>query len=147
MITAALVAGCGQNDAPEEARALYARINEGAGFRTWRRAPGFPSRKPSFTLHSDAVEIFVNPTLAAALDGPRGIARWPDGSVVVKEGFSNGGDRKLVAVMEKRAGRWFWAEYDGDGDAHYSGEPKICVECHDNRKDYSDWVYAFELPH
>jgi len=142
---AVAVAGCAQNDDPEGAKQLYAKINEGAGFRSWRRAPGFPARKPSFTAHSDAVEIFVSPQVSAALDGPTPITSWPDGSIIVKEGFT-GDTRKLVAVMEKRAGGWYWAEYDGDGDALYSGEPKVCVDCHDNRQSYSDWVYSFELP-
>jgi Cytochrome P460 len=141
----ASAAGCTQNDDPEGARRLYAKINEGAGFRSWRRAPSFPTRKPSFTAHSDAVEIFVNAPFSAALDGPTPILTWPDGAIVVKEGFS-GDIRALVAVMEKRAGSWYWAEFDGDGEPLYSGTPKVCVACHDNRKSYSDWVYSIELP-
>ena len=34
----------------------------------------------------------------------------------------------------------------GDGEPLYSGKPSVCIDCHDNRKDYSDWVYSFELP-
>lgn len=139
------VTGCGQNDDPNGAKQLYAKINEGPGFRSWRRAPGFPERKPSFTAHASAVEIFVSPDVSTALDGPTPITSWPDGSIIVKEGFS-GDTRKLVAVMEKRGGKWYWAEYDGDGEALYSGEPKVCVGCHDDRQSYSDWVYSFELP-
>ena len=144
----ALVASaCGQDDDPEGARVLWEKVNAGAGFRSWERAPGFPTRKPSFTAHSSAVEIFVNDDLAKAFYAPRttSLTEWPVGSVIVKEGFS-GDTRKLVAIMEKRAGGWFWAEYDDGGEAKYSGRPSVCVDCHDNRKDYSDWVYAFELP-
>lgn len=144
-LAASSLAACGQNDDPEGAKQLWAKIHEGAGFESWRRAPGFPQRKPSFTAHSDAVEIYVSPEVGAALDGPTPITTWPDGSIIVKEGFT-GDTRKLVAVMEKRAGAWYWAEYDGDGEALYSGQPKVCVGCHDNRQSYSDWVYAFELP-
>ncbi|MBX3204131.1 MAG: cytochrome P460 family protein [Labilithrix sp.] len=145
VVALASLAGCTQNDDPEGASRLYAKINEGEGFRTWRRAPGFATRQPSFTAHSDAVEVFVNAEVAAALDGPTPILTWPEGALIVKEGFS-GDARSLVAVMEKRAGRWYWAEYDGDGNALYSGEPKVCVGCHDKRQSYSDWVYSFELP-
>jgi hypothetical protein len=147
--TAALAGGCTQNDDPEGARDLFAKINEGAGFRSWRRAPNFPSRQPSFTAHADAVEIFVNPKLAEALDGPMPVRRWPVGSIVVKEGFGSGDERQLVAVMEKRTegeAGWYWAEYGGDGDVKYSGQPTVCIDCHDNRKGYSDWIYAFEFP-
>lgn len=138
--------GCRQNDDPDGAKALYAKVNEGAGFRAWRRAPGFPERKPSFTAHSDEVEIFVNHAMADALDGPEPVKDWPVGSIVVKEGFS-GDDRKIVAIMEKRGpDDWYWVETDGEGEPLFSGKPSVCIDCHDNRATYSDWVYSFELP-
>ena len=120
-------------------------IGRASGARAWRRAPGFPERKPSFTAHSSEVEIFVNEPVATALDGPSPVIEWPVGSIVVKEGF-RGGDRQIVAMMEKRDDGWFWAETDGEGAPLYSGKPDVCVDCHDNRASYSDWVYSFELP-
>ena len=147
---ALVMAACGQDDDPEGARVLWAKVNAGEGFRSWARAPGFATRKPSFTLHANAVEIFVNDDVAKALSTPRAelLTEWPVGSIIVKEGFSSDSrdSRKLVAIMEKRADGWFWAEYDGGGDSIYSGRPSVCTDCHDNRKGYSDWVYAFELP-
>jgi len=147
VVLALAFAACGQDDDHEGARVLWEKINAGPGFRSWDRAPGFPTRKPSFTAHASAVEIWVNGDVASALSSPRSTAltEWPVGSVIVKEGFS-GDSRKLVAVMEKRADGWFWAEYDDGGDSLYSGRPSVCTDCHDNRKGYSDWVYAFELP-
>jgi hypothetical protein len=139
------LAACRQNDDPEGAKELFARID---GFRTdpsWHRAPGFATRKPSFTAHADAVEIWVNAPLAAALAGPAPITVWPDGAIVAKEGFRKE-QRSIVAVMEKRGGEWYWAEYDSDGEPLFSGKPKICVDCHDNRAQYSDWLYSIELP-
>lgn len=145
-----LASACGQDDDPEGARVLWTKINAGAGFRAWQRAPGYGTRKPSFTAHATAVEIFVSPELDAALTTPRTppLRTWPVGSVIVKEGFSsvNGGSRKLVAAMEKRADGWFWAEYDDGGESKFSGHPSVCTDCHDNRQSYSDWVYSFELP-
>ena len=144
---ALVLAACGQDDDPEGARALWQKINAPPGFQSWKRAPGFATRKPSFTAHSDEVDIFVSDKMSAALTTPSTppIKVWPEGSIVVKEGFS-GDTRKIVAVMEKRADGWFWAEYDGDGESLFSGKPSVCLDCHDNRKDYSDWIYAFELP-
>lgn len=137
---------CGQNDDPDGAKELYNRVHQGAGYRAWSRAPAFPSRRPSFTAHSDAVEIFVNPEMDRALAGPELITRWPAGSVIVKESYS-GDTRTLLAVMEKKPdGSWFWAEYNADGKALFSGKPDVCVDCHDNRKGYSDWVYSIEMP-
>lgn len=142
-----LGAGCGQDDDPEGARVLWEKINAGPGFQTWDRAPGYPTRKPSFTLHASAVEIFVSPEVKSTLTTPvaQVATTWPVGSIIVKEGYS-GSSRKLVAAMEKRADGWFWAEYDDGGKAKYSGQPTICLDCHDNRRSFSDWVYSFELP-
>jgi hypothetical protein len=158
---ALLLSGCRQNDDPDGAKALYAKANEGAGFRAapWRRAPDFPERKPSFTAHSREVEIWVNEPMAKALDGiestrvtnEKGVLvrnEWPVGSIIVKEGFS-GDERQIVAIMERRADGWVWIETDGEGEPLWSatnGKPDICVGCHDNRADYSDWVYSIEFP-
>lgn len=151
--------GCRQNDDPEAAKALYAKVTAGAGFRAapWRRAPDFPHRTPSFTAHSREVEIWINEPMVKALDGvdppkPRGndpsVREWPVGSIVVKEGFS-GDKRQIVAIIEKREDGWHWIETDGEGAPLWSaanGKPDICIECHDNRAQYSDWVYSVELP-
>jgi hypothetical protein len=150
MLVALPAAGCGQDDDPDGARALWTRINAGPGFRTWQRAPAYGTRKPSFTAHASAVEIFVSAEVETALTTPQAPppGTWPVGSVIVKEGFSSvtGGSRKLVAAMEKRADGWFWAEYDDAGESKFSGRPSVCIDCHDNRQSYSDWVYSFELP-
>ena len=147
LVVAALVAtglACGQDDDPEGARVLWDKVNAGPGFQSWQRAPGFATRKPSFTAHANAVEIFVSPEIGAVL-GTKLVTEWPVGSIVVKEGF-RGSSRRLVAIMEKRSDGWFWAEYDDSGATLFSGRPSVCVDCHDNRKNYSDWVYSFELP-
>jgi hypothetical protein len=142
----ATLAGCGQDDDPEGARQLWDKVNASPGFQSWSRAPGYATRKPSFSAHGNAVEIFVNPQLVKTLAGPH-VATWPVGSIVVKEGFhGTTGSRKLVAVMEKRADGWFWAEFDDSGKSTYSGHPSVCLDCHEHRQGYSDWVYSFELP-
>lgn len=146
--TAAVVGACGgQNDDPDGARAIWNGVHTNEGFRAWKRAPGYPNRRPSFTAHSDEVEIFVNDVMAATLEdhAPAPVTEWPVGSVIVKEGFHDG-RRSFVAAMAKRTDGWFWAEYEDDGEVLYSGRPGVCVDCHDARKSYSDWVYAFELP-
>jgi hypothetical protein len=145
VLAAGATGACKQNDDRDGATQLYAKVNEGAGYRAWRRAPGFPQRKASFTAHANAVEIFVSPEVAAALDGPAPVTSWPIGSIVVKEGF-RGDERALVAIMEKRADGWFWVETDGDGEPLFSGKPAVCIECHDNRAGSGDWIYSFDLP-
>jgi hypothetical protein len=146
MAIALLSAACRDNQDPQGATELWSRVSQ-SGYRSWVRARSYPKREPSFTLHGGSVEIFLNPALAAARDGKTPLQKFPDGAMVVKEGYSgNSDDLAIVAVMEKRAGEWYFAEYSGDGEALFSGRPKICVDCHEARKDHSDWLFTVELP-
>lgn len=67
---------------------------------------------------------------------------WPLGSIIVKDGF-NGGGYDLTAVMEKREGGWYWAEYGNDGTPLFSGQPSVCTDCHESG---ADMVRAFGFP-
>ena len=81
-------------------------------------------------------------TLAEALASGEALTAWPEGSLIVKDGY-NKGEQHLVAAMEKREGGWFWAEYKASGEVSYSGDPGVCTRCHDAGADY---VRAFGFP-
>jgi hypothetical protein len=135
-----LVLGCGGDDQdPQGASRLYDRIQRD-DYRSWRRAPGYEERRPSAGPHASEVDIYVNDVVEEALKN-QGLDAWPDGSLVVKDGF-DGAELELVAVMEKRGGSWYWAEYF-DGVAMHSGAVSICIDCH---RAGSDYVRAFALP-
>ncbi|CAN5534140.1 hypothetical protein BH09MYX1_BH09MYX1_64840 [soil metagenome] len=139
---ALVAAACaGGNDDPDGASSLWAKIHT-TDYHQFARAPGYPGKVASNGPHGDQVEIFVNPTLQAAIDAKMPLTAWPDGSLIVKDGFKSG-TFKLVAVMEKRAGAWYFAEYEADGTVDYSGSPSLCVNCHSAG---SDFVRAFSFP-
>jgi hypothetical protein len=135
------VAGCGDNQDEAGARALLQKIRADQ-YRTWDRAPGYEVRRPTHAPHSKFVDIYVNDRVAEVLALGEPLEGWPVGSILAKDGF-DGNDLELIAVMEKRADGWFWAEYDDDGDPDYSGRPDICTDCH---RSGSDYVRAFRLP-
>ena len=139
-VAAGALAACGDDQQPEEAAELWDRIHA-EDYRSWARGPGYETRQSSNAPHGGAVDIYVNDVAAEALAGS-GLAAWPDGTLIVKDGF-DGSDLELVAAMEKREGKWFWAEWDAEGSADYSGEPEVCTDCHKGGKDY---VRAFTLP-
>lgn len=145
MTMAMAVAGCGDNQDPEGAQELFDRIHA-EDYRAWDRAPGYEQTQPSDTAHSDAVDIYVNDVVAEALAMGEPLDAWPLDSLIVKDGFDSDGDLDLIAAMEKREGGWFWVEYtdpDAGGEAKFSGEPGICIDCHESGSDY---VRAFSLP-
>ena len=142
LLAAAVLTGCGDNQDDSGARDLLARVRSD-DYRSWDRAPGWPNRRDSSAPHGDQVDIYVNDLIAEALALPDPTReRWPEGSIIVKDGF-DGSDLELIAVMEKRSDGWFWAEYDSEGEPDYSGRPDVCIDCHASG---SDGVRAFALP-
>jgi len=136
-----LLVACGDNQDDAGARDLLSRV-EADQYRSWDRAPGWASRRASSAPHSDDVDIYVNDIVAEVLAFAQPTERWPEGSIIVKDGF-DGSELEIIAVMEKRSDGWFWAEYDSAGDPDYSGHPDICIDCHQSG---SDGVRAFALP-
>lgn len=140
LIASPALAGCGDNQDPAGADELWARIHD-EKYASWEHAPGYATKQPTSAPHGDAVVIFLDDTVAAALAGGP-LTEWPVGSLIVKDGYS-GAEVSVVAAMEKREAGWYWAEWSSDGTAKYSGEPEICTGCHDSG---SDFVRAFALP-
>jgi hypothetical protein len=146
LVAAALPAlGCGseddKNQDPETAKALLAEIQ--GEYRSWARAPGYEQRMPTSAPHGEQVDIYVNPTLASAIAGAA-IDAWPESSIVAKDGWSADGQTlEVIAVMQKRADGWFFAEFDGAGSPMYSGQPSVCTGCHSQG---ADQILAFGFP-
>jgi len=138
---AALLAACGDNQDDSGARELLSRVRADQ-YRTWDRAPGWETRRDSSAPHSEQVDIYVNDRVAEVLALAEPLEGWPEDSIIVKDGF-DGSDLEIIAIMEKRSSGWFWAEYDSEGDPDYSGQPAICIDCHQSG---SDDVRAFRLP-
>lgn len=134
-----LLAGC-RNQDPAGAEALWDEIHA-ADYRSWQRAPGYPERAPS-SVHGREMDIFVNDVVSDAVAAGEPLSAWPEGALIVKDGYDKGA-LTLLAVMEKREGGWFWAEYQETGEVIESGQPRNCVKCHDAGDDY---VRAFKLP-
>jgi len=135
------VSACGDNQDDAGARKLLADA-QSERYRSWERAPGWPARTQSSAPHGDEVDIYVNDVVAAALSAGEPLSAWPLGSMLAKDGW-DGSELEHIALMEKRADGWFWAELDGDGEPAYSGHPDLCIDCHARGSDY---VRAFKLP-
>jgi hypothetical protein len=109
-------------------------------YQEWTRAPGYEVPRPTIRAHGETAEIYINEVVESALRD-ESAAEFPVGSIIVKDS-REGGTLSLVAAMEKRDGRWFWAEWGADGDVKYAGEPDVCLNCHAAGRDY---VLAFAL--
>lgn len=140
LVFTSALAACGDNQDPAGADAFWKAIHD-QDYTSWARAPGFEDKAPSNAVHAANVTIYLNDTIAAALEGGA-IDKWPEGSIIVKEGY-DGDELFIVAAMEKRADGWYWGEWSADGATKYSGKPEVCTSCHESGADY---VRAFGFP-
>lgn len=143
LLSIVLLAGCAEdkNTDPEGASALLKRLQT-EDYRSWTRPPGWESRKKAASPHSDEVEIYVSSAVVDVLTRKVAAKTWPVGSIVVKDGFK-AGRHDLTAVMEKREDGWFYAEFGSDGTPLFSGQPSVCVQCHETG---ADFIRAFGFP-
>jgi len=146
-----MVAACGDNQDPEGANDLFQRLQDLDYRNTFAKPPGYDTRQPSNTAHSDFSAIFINDVAAAVLDAGEPTSSWPLDSLIVKDGTDEDGTLDLIAVMEKRSDGWYWAEYldpeSEDGGAEFSGKPDLCIDCHQVGADAgNDFTRAIALP-
>lgn len=122
----------------ERAEQLLASLAD--DYRGFARAPGWQTPRTAGTSphHGAFLDIYVNDVLAQASAGG-GAAPWPDGSTIVKDGWSDadGTMLKQIAILEKDGAAWFGAEYDADGNVLEAGTHfEECNGCHDEGSDY-----------
>jgi hypothetical protein len=133
--------GACRNEDEAGAQALWDEIHA-ADYTSWPHPPGYTELAPS-SSHGNQMEMFINDVVSAVFAAGQPLDVWPDGSMIVKNGYDGDGALTLVAVMEKRGAEWYWAEYEEDGEVIFSGTPRLCIKCHDAGSDY---VRAFQLP-
>lgn len=133
----------------DEAAELRDEIQADDYRQTYARAPGWETpRQPSQGgPHGPFVDIYINDTLEEALAAEESIERWPEGSIIVKDGWdaAEGGDQEYFAFMERRSDGWFWGEYRGAGGRLVAAglNDGRCADCHAAGEDS---VRSFGLP-
>lgn len=131
-----------------EADALRDQVRDDDYRNTYARAPGWAEvRQPSEGgPHGGFVDIYVNDVVEEALEDGRALERWPEGALIVKDGWADaaGSEYEYLALMERREDGWFWAEYRGNGRLVSAGlNDSTCAGCHAAGQDS---VRAFDLP-
>lgn len=143
-LVATLLLACGDDPIVDTAggRELLLRVQT-ESYRGWARAPGWASRTSSRGGgHGGQIDIYLNEVVVAVLDNDEPISEWPEQSTIVKDVWS-GTALHAIAIMEKRAGGWYWAEFNGAGDVSAAGQPEGCTTCHQSGVDF---VRGFSLP-
>lgn len=122
--------------------AYYAALMA-SDYQSFAAGPGYETPQPTQGRHGMDVLIYINSVMEGALD-ETGLFEWPDGSLVVKDGFDADGNLASISSLEKYEGEWYFAEYDGDGATLSAGlETAACRGCH---HDGNDAILIFQLP-
>lgn len=145
LLLAITLAACADRD---EAGQLRQQLLDDDYRNTYARAPGWEqARQPAQGgPHGAFVDIYVDATIEEAIAAGEPRERWPEGSIIVKDGWSaaTGGDYEYLAFMERRDDGWFWGEYRGNGRFVAAGlNDGRCADCHAAGEDS---VRAFGLP-
>ena len=131
-----------------EAEQIRDQLEDDDYRNTYARAPGWEmERQPAEGgPHGAFIDIYVNDVVQDALDAGMALDTWPEGSVIVKDGWESqqGGELEFLAFMERREDAWFWGEYRGNGRLVAAGlDDSRCANCHAAGQ---DGVRAFGLP-
>jgi len=148
MLLVLVLGGCNASDAD----AIRDQLRDDDYRNTYARAPQWPDpRMPAAGgPHGGYIDVYVNDVMQEAIEDAEAsgvpLERWPEGSIIVKDGWSapDGGSFEYLSFMERRSGGWFWGEYTGSGRLVSAGKnDKTCVGCHSSGEDQ---VRAFGLP-
>lgn len=117
------------------------------GYSAWSQRDGWTTTPVLSGSHMGSFVVAYYNDVATAWD-LQGTA--PAGTIAVKEQYMTADDAapSSLVVMKKipgydaAHGDWFWAMYGADGSVAQSGKVDMCIMCHGNVADQSDWVYG-----
>jgi len=138
-----LLAACASLGTPEDEAHVHDLWERMQGYESWGQVDGWDGVLFSLDgTHGEYVQIWAN---GVALDD---LENLPEGSIVVKEGYSDeaGEELNAITVMERREpgydpenGDWFWGRFRADGTPTHAGRVGFCADCHasDTTGDFS----------
>lgn len=118
---------------------LYVQIAEEDNFREWALWPGIGELSESSGPHGNLITVYVSEDALSAIENKEGV--MPNGSIVVKEGYSSDEELREILVMYKVEGfnpgnnDWFWAAYSPEGEVEAEGKVGACIACHAREAD------------
>lgn len=100
-------------------------------YPTWPGKEGFyESTMPPGNI----LKLYVNDIALDTIVNKRGI--FPEGSLLIKENYTDGKKLFLITVMYKLKDfyppghDWYWIKYKPDGEVRLEGKVDACINCH-----------------
>ena len=137
-----------ETDSQQDAAELYTQITGDDDYQQWELMPGTTEMEPGTGVHGNLVTVYVSDEAFAAVED--NAETMPNGSIILKEGYSSDGELQEILLMQKIDGfdpehnDWFWAAYSPDGEVAVEGQVEACQDCHSGAQD-TDYVFTAEL--
>jgi hypothetical protein len=146
LLSALAMADGNRDELPvKEVGKLQQYISETNPYTGWQLWPGTHKMYPGKRPHGEFLTTYVNDIALQSLH--KGEAKFPLGSIIVKENYT--ADKKLdaVTVMYKvdgynpMGGDWYWLRYNPAGIVEAQGQVTACIGCH-SAMITKDWVFT-----
>ncbi len=111
-------------------------------YSLWPGKEGFyESTMPAANIQ----KLYLNNPALDTVINKKGL--FPNGSLIIKEMYTDDKKLNLITVMCKEKGfhpegnDWYWVKYKPDGEAPLKGKVELCIECHVGVKD-NDYIFT-----
>jgi hypothetical protein len=136
LLPALLIAGGQNKELPQAEEQDFLKYVAQPFYRGWDLWPGKEKLYEGTEPHGVLLTTYVNDIAKQALEEGRQEEGMPDGSIIVKENYSE--DKKLVDVtamfkktgFNPEAGDWFWIKFEPKGEVDAAGKVEGCINCH-----------------
>lgn len=103
----------------------------------YQNYPAWPEKEGFYESSmppGNVLKLYVNDIALETIVNKKGM--FPDGTLLIKENYTD--DRKLflITVMYKSRGfnpaghDWYWVKYKPNGEARLEGRVDACIDCH-----------------
>ena len=114
-------------------------------YTNWKFWPGTGKFYKGSRPHGAYLTTYVNDIALQALLSGRDT--FPQGSIIVKENYTDDKQLNAVTVMYRvngynpSGGDWYWLKYGADGKVLEEGKVLSCIGCHSAVRS-KDWVFT-----
>lgn len=127
-----------------DGKALYQYITQTNPYEQWALWPGKDKFYKGTQPHGALLTTYVNKPALQALEKGKEL---PEGSIIVKENYTQDKELAAVTVMYKNtgynpsAGDYFWLKYAPGGEIQAEGKVDGCINCH-RAAQGNDWLFT-----
>ncbi len=116
------------------AQELWRYMTEENPYKNYPSWPGKEDFYESTMPPGNILKLYINNLALDTVVNKKGV--FPDGTLLIKENYTDDKKLFLITVMYKAKGfnpaghDWYWVKYKPDGEARLEGKVDACINCH-----------------